>query len=92
MRTALTVEPRDKALCVFMPPLARLEDYLELVAAIEDDGARARSSRFGSKAIAPPFDPRFRVIKVTPDPGVIEVNVHPASSWREAVSIDARRP
>ncbi len=96
VRTALTIELRDKALCVFMPPLARVEDYLELVAAIEDTARRAKLP-VRIEGYPPPFDPRIRVIKVTPDPGVIEVNVHPAASWRELVSItlgvheDARR-
>jgi uncharacterized protein (DUF2126 family) len=100
-RTALCVETRDphrangpKAevdhggknshLYVFMPPMARLEDYLDLLAAVE-----ATAEKLGMKVVLegypPPRDPRLKMLQVTPDPGVIEVNIHPAHNWGELV-------
>ena len=99
-RSALCVEVRDprrasgpKAeavgedscmLYIFMPPLDKLEDYLELLAAIE-----ATAEELGVTLVLegypPPRDPRLKLLQVTPDPGVIEVNIHPVTHWNELV-------
>jgi uncharacterized protein (DUF2126 family)/transglutaminase-like putative cysteine protease len=85
-RPALCLQPRDGKLFIFMPPVEYVADYLDLVAAIEDTAAHLNMPVV-LEGYALPFDPRIRVLKVTPDPGVIEVNIQPAESWDELVRI-----
>ncbi|MCW8885070.1 MAG: transglutaminase family protein [Motiliproteus sp.] len=82
--TTLCFEPRDGCLYLFLPPMDHLEHYVALIELIE-----ATASELDIPVVIegyePPKDPRLCCFKVTPDPGVIEVNIHPASSWRELV-------
>lgn len=85
VRSALCVELRGGVLYVFMPPIDRLEPYLQLVAQVEQTAAELEVC-VRIEGYPPPRDPRIQRIQVTPDPGVIEVNVHPVSSWDQLVS------
>ena len=84
VRTSLCVEPRQGRLYVYLPPQRLLEDYLELVSAVEDTAAELGLPVL-IEGYAPPHDHRLNHFKVTPDPGVLEVNTHPAHSWEELV-------
>ncbi|NKB66617.1 MAG: IMP dehydrogenase [Candidatus Latescibacteria bacterium] len=84
IRTCLCVEARQGRLHVFLPPLNRLEHYLRLVAAVELTAA-ALSLSVVLEGYEPPADHRLQRLKVTPDPGVIEVNIHPAANWSQLV-------
>jgi len=82
--TALCIEARGGGLHVFMPPTTTLEQYLDLLAAIESTAALLKTPVI-IEGYTPPGDGRIEKLMVTPDPGVIEVNIHPASSWAELV-------
>ncbi|MCX7176135.1 MAG: transglutaminase family protein [Proteobacteria bacterium] len=85
VHTALCAEVRDGVLHLFLPPVALLEDFVDLLSAIED-AAAALQQPLRIEGYTPPHDPRLKEFKVTPDPGVIEVNIHPARSWPELVA------
>jgi uncharacterized protein (DUF2126 family)/transglutaminase-like putative cysteine protease len=82
VRVALCVETRSGHVSIFLPPADRLEDYMALITAME-----ATASLLGLPVILegylPPHEPVMDNIKITPDPGVIEVNINPSSSWPE---------
>ncbi len=82
--TAISVEARDGRLYIFMPPLTSLEHYLSVIAAIEVTAA-ALEVAVVIEGYEPPRDYRIERLMVTPDPGVIEVNIHPSKSWQELV-------
>ena len=83
-RSALCIEPRNGRLHLFLPPVDETEDFLDLVATIEKTAAALQISVI-LEGTPPEYDSRLTVVKVTPDPGVIEVNLQPAASWKELV-------
>jgi len=82
IHTALCVQVRDGRLFVFLPPVPTVEDFIALIHALEET---AHETRLGVviEGYLPPDDPRLKKLAVTPDPGVIEVNIHPAHDWAE---------
>ncbi len=86
IKTALCAEVRGGVLHLFLPPIAWAEHFLELVAAIEKVAAELKTPVV-LEGYTPPGDARLNHFSVTPDPGVIEVNVQPASSWDELKTI-----
>jgi len=79
-RTSMCAETRNGVLYLFMPPTRELEHYVELVAAVEA-AAEALAQPVILEGYEPPGDPRVGSFRVTPDPGVIEVNIHPSADW-----------
>jgi uncharacterized protein (DUF2126 family)/transglutaminase-like putative cysteine protease len=87
-RTALVLQARDGFVHVFLPPLERLEKFLELVRLIDGAATQTHTSVI-LEGYGPPPDPRIKLMSITPDPGVIEVNVHPTASWAELSELTA---
>jgi uncharacterized protein (DUF2126 family)/transglutaminase-like putative cysteine protease len=86
IRTALAIEPRDGELWVFVPPVARFDDFCALIAAI-DRAREATGLAVELEGYAPPPSPDRLRFAVTPDPGVLEVNLPPVATCREATAL-----
>lgn len=82
VRTAISIELRDEKICIFLPPVEQTEPFLDLIASIEET-AKMLNLAVIIEGYEPPEDLRTDRIKVTPDPGVIEVNIQPTSTWKD---------
>ena len=82
VRTAICSEIREGKLHLFLPPLDDAAHYLDLLASIEAT-AKELEIPVVLEGYGPPKDNRLESMKITPDPGVIEVNVHPSHTWQQ---------
>ncbi|AFY83225.1 DUF2126 domain-containing protein [Oscillatoria acuminata] len=84
VKVALSVEVRQGKLYCFMPPISAAENYIDAIASIEE-AAVETGYTIQIEGFTPPRDRRLQGFQITPDPGVIEVNLHPAANWQELV-------
>jgi uncharacterized protein (DUF2126 family)/transglutaminase-like putative cysteine protease len=80
--TALVGEVRDGLLYIFVPPTEALEHFIDLITRVEAAAAQTHCPVV-LEGYGPPPDPRLKSTTITPDPGVIEVNVAPTTSFAE---------
>ena len=88
IRPSLCIEAREGRMHVFMPYVRELADYIDLISAVEDT-CRSLEMPVWIEGYAPASDPRLHAFSVTPDPGVLEINLPPAASWDELEKINA---
>ena len=84
IHTALCAEVRDGVLCVFLPPVPLLEDFITLITAVENTAAKLKLP-VRLEGYTPPSDTRLKAFRIPPDHGVIEVNIHPSGTWTQLV-------
>ena len=88
VRSALCVQAVEGRLHVFLPYTPVISDYLDLIAAIEDT-CQHLGMPVWLEGYTPPPDPRLRSLGLTPDPGVLEVNLPPTSNWDDLEELNA---
>jgi uncharacterized protein (DUF2126 family)/transglutaminase-like putative cysteine protease len=88
VRPSLCVQVREGRLHVFLPYVSVVADYLDLIAAVEDT-CQYLGKPIWVEGYTPPADPRLRSFSLTPDPGVLEVNLPPAANWDELEELNS---
>ncbi len=88
VRPALCVQAVAGRLHVFLPYTPVIADYLDLVAAVEDTCTHLQMPVW-LEGYPPPHDPRLRSYGLTPDPGVLEVNLPPTADWDALEELNA---
>ncbi len=86
IRVALSVEAKEGNLRVFVPPITSARSFLDLIAAIEKTAVETKMM-VAIEGYTPPSNAGIKGFQITPDPGVIEVNIHPAANWEELKEI-----
>jgi len=85
IHTALCAQVRRGHLYIFLPPLPSAEELVALASVIEAS-ARECNLALVLEGYLPADDARLHKLAITPDPGVIEVNIQPARSWPDLVA------
>ncbi|MCC6994600.1 MAG: transglutaminase family protein [Deltaproteobacteria bacterium] len=79
----ITYDLEDNALSLELPALSGVDAFLGVLAAVECATRLLGEEVLILRGFTPPVDPRCAWLTVTPDPGVIEVNLAPARSLGE---------
>ncbi|MEM7648258.1 MAG: transglutaminase family protein, partial [Cyanobacteria bacterium P01_A01_bin.70] len=86
IRLALVVSVEDSRLQVFLPPIAAARSFADVITAIEAT-AEVLDQPVQLTGYGPPSNQGIEGFRLTPDPGVLEVNIHPVHSWDELVRL-----